>query len=620
MLFPHDSTIPKIMNARSLSILGIVCLLILSSVAAGPKEGPTAGTGSDVANAASAPTTQPRPRRAGNRSQKNSQQSSNGHKRLNPHRPVSRQSGRPATESDAPPHRMPTTNPVVRRPNSRPTRTPTPRRTPPKSVAPKRPAEFDSPVDYGMQDIVESPGGEASFRIRYKFPKDAPRYLIVENEFKDRGGIPGLLTYTAESASRVTIVQRVNEAGVRVRRPSDLPTPNVRDDEHTTHIEWTVDRFEAREKALGEEHKFDSLRDSYPIASLRRLGSAAGAKITFSVDGWTGTTQRVRIQPGRSIGPATRRKLSKTTQKCLLDNSNVERLMDDIGPLVLPRTPVRIGESWTRIRDKEIRNFGKSTTTYTMTLQRVNRTPESPVIAEVLVSGTVELIPDPMPAKQDADSSTATTQPGKSRRGRRNKRPQKRHDFKLDSATIAGSFRFDITNGMLLDYTLRRDSSLSAEMKSEEMGDMSLVNAEAHTLRIKTLTSEPAKPMIVGGPKPPKDDPADLIKPKRNPRPPNRPIANRNTAERRSRAQELVEQRRKSREQIEKRRQAALHRRGLTTQPATSQPMWPIPREITSRPTPVVRKRPSTQPTNATTRPASRDGTTPPGRVPAVGE
>ncbi|MCB9853001.1 MAG: hypothetical protein H6819_07890 [Phycisphaerales bacterium] len=443
--------------------------------------------------------------------------------------------------------------------------------------------------------MVDLPDGDKAFRLRYKPILNETRYLIIENEFKDRGGIPGLLTYTAEAGDRITIEQKLDEAGKMVARGAAPQNADALRKGKSTPLSWRVDRFEARERALGEEHKFDSLRDSYPVAPLRRLGAANEAVVTFELDSWTGVSERVRIQPGRSIGPATRRKLSKTTQKCLLDNKSVSQVLDDIGPLILPRVPRRVGESWTRTRDKEIRNFGKSVTTYRLTLDRIDEKPDGSIVAEVSIAGDVRLVSDPVRAVSGDDGADEKDEDGpddapaaSSRNPRR--RPngaanQKRHEFKLDGANVSGAYSFDITRGMLLDYWLRRDSSISADMESEQMGKMSLENSEAHMLRVKTMTKAPEKPIVVGGPKPPKDDPADLIRPPRRTTRSAPAATTTRPADSRSRAEDYAERRRKALERIEKRREEALKRKGVTTQPATSQPASPIaPNATTTQP------------------------------------
>lgn len=585
MLFPQSKAIQNIINTRSLSMLGIVCLLVISGMGAGwlQPNWPGAEDRADdrqptTTQAASSPSAevdhQTRPPRRGNRRMqaKPGSAAATASPRRVPvdasnvttmparRRDIQRPDRMPTTTNPAP-HRLP--RPADRLNNSRrrgPTSLPA---IPTAQPEPKLPESTD-PVDYGDNDVIKLPEGEKAFRLRYKLPKDETRYLIVENEFKDRGGIPGLLTYTAEAGNRITIEQRLDDAGKGVMRRTPTNRGGGSGSEHNTSLLWRVDRFEARERALGEEHKFDSLRDAYPVASLRRLGAANEAVVTIDRDPWTGVSERVRIQPGRSIGPATRRKLSKTTQKCLFDNKNVNQLLDDIGPLILPRVPRRIGESWTRTRDKEIRNFGKSVTTYRLTLDRVDDRPDGTLIAEVSISGDVKLIADPMPQNGAAK--------------------QKRYEFKLDSHNISGAYSFDITHGMLLDYRLRRDTSLSADIESEQAGKLSLENSEAHSLRVKTATTAPEKPIIVGGPKPPKDDPSDLVRsPRRTPRPNANSTAPR-PADSRSRAEDYAERRRKAREQIEKRREQAMRRNSVTTQPATSQPVWPRTPNQTTRP------------------------------------
>lgn len=645
MLHPHSAFFRSPIDTRILSLLGIVCLLVLTGLAGDPLAPPSTPDKSarsvtpTTAKAAvrrdalrdpksPSPTTMPigakRPRELG---------SVSGGK-TSATQPAGRRRSRPTQRmplSDADPHQLPK-RPARRNPGI-------------PAQSPASQPEANEPVDYGEQDVVTRPDGAKAYRLRYKVHKGEKRYLIVENEYKDRGGIPGLLTYTAEAGNRITLEQNLDDAGKGIARRNS-PNPNGKgpaSPDRSTLIEWRVDRFEAHERALGDEHKFDTVRDSYPVAPLRRLGTANDAKVTFERDGWTGVAQRIRIQPGRSIGPATRRKLSKTTQKCLFDNTNVVQLLDDIGPLILPRTPRSVGESWTRTRDKEIRNFGKSVTTYTFTLDRIEDGPDGSVIAHVNISGDVALVPDPVPPAEEAtskdddadaksdDKASPKKKPGARRTHRpgqrRQNRPKaKRHDFKLDSAVVSGTYEFDVSHGMLLNLSLRRESALSAQMESKEMGDMSLENSEAHALRVKTTTIEPPKPMIVGGPKPPKDDPKDLVRPRtaKNDDRDRKGVANPTADRKRANAQNYAERRRKNRERLRLRQEAARKRRGLTTQPATSQPAWPPTRNLTTRPAPGRHKVATTQPFRPrprplTTRPAPVSGNRPTPQPPRPG-
>ncbi|MCA9254010.1 MAG: hypothetical protein KDA33_00165 [Phycisphaerales bacterium] len=604
MLFPQVSPIQRLIHTRSLSMLGIVCLLVMAGMGLAPP-----ATTPPVAPMTSAPTSASSVSRAA---------------KPNLHRPA--MAGHPTSRPDDGRHpgasdRMPTSGPdphrlprSTNRNRNRRLGRPTSRPAPIRDTEPENPESKD-PIDYGDADVVDLPTGEKAYRRRYKLPKRETRYLIIENDFRDRGRIPGLLTYSAEAGCRITIEQKWDDAGKSPARRTDRKEKD--ESSHKTSLSWRVQRYEARDRALGTEHRFDTLRDAYPVAAMRRLGTANGAVVNFERDAWSGVVSRLRIQPGRSIGPATRLKLSKTTQKCLLDNDHMTRLFDDMGPLILPRTPRKVGETWTRTRDKIIKNFGKSVTTYRLTLNRVTENDEGDLLAEVDIRGGVELKPDPIPpANPIKPKKNVAPRNGKKPRRPQNNDANKRHEFELDSATVNGAFVFNITQGMLVDMTLRRESAISADMESEQMGEMSLENSEAHTLRVRTSTEAPAMPIIVGGPKPPKDDPSDLVRaPTRTPT----SAPSRNNAkdkDRRALAKDYAERRRQALERLEKRRQEAMKRRGLTTQPATSQPASealaprkirpptkPIPRELTSRPAPVrhpgVRARPvTTQPTD----------------------
>ncbi len=248
---------------------------------------------------------------------------------------------------------------------------PVARSTQPRAVtqAPTQPESLKSIGDDGEQDVVTSASGEPAYRLRYKFRPDRTLYYIIENEFLDHGGVPSLLTFTTRTSDRRTIIQRM--APVQ-SHPQRSPLRSAARGQ-TVRLAWECDRYEVREKGMKAEVKFDSLRDLYPRVALRGLDGIPGSKVTFTFNRASRSFGNPRIVRGKSAGPPTHKKLSRTTQKCDLNKKNLESLFDDLSALFLPAEPTPVGDTWSVRRTNAIRNYGQSVTDYVFTLKEVLR-------------------------------------------------------------------------------------------------------------------------------------------------------------------------------------------------------------------------------------------------------
>ena len=457
-----------------------------------------------------------------------------------------------------------------------------------------RSAPIQDEINYGVDDIIESQAGK-QYRLRYKFDPQQTLYLVLQNEFIDRGGVPGLMTFKSTARDRITIVQTMATAEGAPGTPGGARRFN--------RVNWQVDRFQIEENLMDKVAVFDSIKDLYPVGKLRKLGRIPGSKIEFDQNGWTGEFKNVNVRYGNDrVGPASREKLSRTSQRADIEPENMQRLLDDLGTLILPRQPVAVGDQWQRERRSDIRNFGASVTRYDLTLQDVSNDGDD-LIARVRIAGEITLERADDAADNDSadNAATGTTDDGVNGKAMKAPRQQDKSDadgkdFKLDRAAVEGDFRFNITQGRLVELNLRRVREMSADMETEAMGPMSLESGESHTLRVTISTTEPIKPIIVGGPKAP-DEP--------EPEPPaNRRVANRPTTqqlekqrEAREAAQRRREERReKAQQSLQDRLQAAREAR----ERATSRPSENSDDE-TGQP---QDRRPITRPP-ATTQPAS---------------
>lgn len=354
-----------------------------------------------------------------------------------------------------------------------------------RDESPKRPPAPESrsvDVASAPRPDADAASGRPAYRIAYHFAPGEKRYLIVENEFRDHGGVPALLTFSTRVADRRSIIQTVLPPDPAMQ-PDKGESPFVR-------LLWECDRYEVREKGMTGEVSFDSLRDLYPLASLRQLGTIPGSKVTFSIHPETGRTRSRRLTPGPLKGPPVKRsRLSSTARRCALTDSNLRNVLDSLGPLFLPKGPVHVGDTWTNTRVENMKTFGRALTDYTFTLTDV-REMDGRKIATIDVGGRIRL--------EKPSGPETKTSPG----GRSPKRPKLR-DGRIDRATCNGLIEFDLTRGELVRLTLRRELDLSTVTEAKGGKRMTLEKGASHVFRVEVHHRPPPKPVIVGGPQPP---------------------------------------------------------------------------------------------------------------------
>lgn len=74
--------------------------------------------------------------------------------------------------------------------------------------------------------------------------------------------------------------------------------------------------------------------------------------------------------------------------------------------------------------------------------------------------------------------------------------------FRMKNGHFSGSIRFDVTNGRLVELTLRRSAAFSKVMRSDKE-EMKIEQGSKSILHIKGSTTPPRQPIIPGGKKPP---------------------------------------------------------------------------------------------------------------------
>lgn len=326
-------------------------------------------------------------------------------------------------------------------------------------------------------------------------------FYVVENEFRDSGGVPPLLSYTTSAKDKRTIVQRVLRAGAR----SEVATQPAGAEPFM--IQWKCDRYEVQEQGMRDRVTFDSLRDLYPPPTLYELGTIPGSEVTFLIQPATAKTERWNILPGKVAGSAARKNPSSTTGRCRLSVENLQELADAMGPFWMPERPVKVGDHWTRKIVESKKNFGNLITEVACTFKSIRREGDAE-IAMIDIGGNIHLEPPPEPASQPAPTprpgtttGPATTAPA---------RAQSKRVFKLDKAVCSGAVDFDMTHGRLVQMVLRRETGLVAEVETPGKADkMQLRTTSGHLLKVKTSLTAPPKPVIIGGPKAPKVSPED---------------------------------------------------------------------------------------------------------------
>lgn len=327
-------------------------------------------------------------------------------------------------------------------------------------------------------------GEGPALSLAYKWTPGEVRYLTIENEFRETGGVQPLLSYTSSTKERRFITQRVLP-----------PTTQPALGKHT--VKWECDRYEAREKSMKDEAVFDSLKHLFPPPSLYMLGSIPGSTVTFQIDSGGVSSNFLIGAASVAGGQAGRGAATKTTEKCQLTQENMRKLLDDFGPLFLPREPVPVGSVWSyKIIDVQ-RNVGIVTTVVKCTLRGL-RSVEGRDVATIDIAGDVSLqadkIAQPAPTTRPGQPTTA---------------PAKPREFKLDRTAFTGNVDFDVTRGELVQLSLRREVGVVAEIDGQSMGPMKLTTGNAQNLKVTVSQTPTPKPVIVGGkvaPPMPKED------------------------------------------------------------------------------------------------------------------
>lgn len=383
---------------------------------------------------------------------------------------------------------------------------------------------------------VEPDDARPSYEFRFGRSPGRTTYYVIENEFKDSAKISGeyVLGYSNAVFEKRTIKQ--------TQRP---PTTNRAEAEpEPMSVEWFCDRYEARQGgSYIKKAKFDSLKHTYPVVQLRELAQVPQSTVTFVLDPLTGVASSVVARPGPARGPPTKERLCDTARRCLVNRENAERILFVFGELYFPKEPKRVGDSWTITYRTNHKNYGMLRTELKCTLGAV-RDEDSSQIATIQLIGKVTLEggaavaragePEPsaasrpvVPAQSDTatrpTSQAATTRsvtptttrptsretasarvpprPTPPRRARANDPPRT-----LDRAVCRGTVRFDLTNGELVEMTLRRELEFGRELRAKNKPEQRSSHArqtESHKIRIRRHLTPPPQPVIAGGPKPP---------------------------------------------------------------------------------------------------------------------
>lgn len=345
---------------------------------------------------------------------------------------------------------------------------------------------------------VEPPDARGPvYTIRFKLEPGKDLFYIIENQYRDSGGVPPLLAYSTWAKDKKTIAQQVLPASVRQPTTASATQPSG------AYVTWRCDRYEASEQGHKDKVSYDSIRDSYPPPSLMDLGGIAGSKATFILEPATGRAFDISLILTTNQGQSNRRHLSKTAEKCVWNQKTLAQLLDDMGPFYLPKGPVHVGDTWARSFSEVMKTFGTVTTQLRCTLRSV-RPVEGRDVATIEIAGDVTLTPESKPAS--ATSRPATTSAPAA---------NKPKDFRIDRAACNGSVEFDLSRGELVQLMLRRDLSFVADVSTPNSDPMQLKSGTEHILRVKTSQTAPPRPIIVGGPKPPYVPPEQLEQPDR---------------------------------------------------------------------------------------------------------
>lgn len=333
-----------------------------------------------------------------------------------------------------------------------------------------------------------------TYKLKFQFTPPKDLYFVIENEFRDSAGIPPLLAMTTWAKCRMTVTQQTP------RSVREATTMNA-DRRNWPFVHWRCDRFEMQEQAGKSPVTYDSLRDSYPPPSLMDLAGIAKSQTSFLIDPETGKVADLKVVPTTvSAVHAARRNLSRTGEHCQWNRQSAEKLLNDIGPLYFPTGPVKIGETWSHSVSEAMKTFGMVTTQIHCTLRSVRRRGANNV-ASIEINGDISLVPESkQPPVPTTSRATTTSAPA----------AKKPRDFRIDRAAYHGTVEFDLTRGMLLQLSLRRELAFVADVSSPNSGPMQIKSGNEQILRVKTSLSPPPRPIIVGGPKPPVIPPEEM--------------------------------------------------------------------------------------------------------------
>lgn len=414
-------------------------------------------------------------------------------------------------------------------------------------------------------------------------------YYTIENEIRDLYAFPPLLSVTASVKDRRFITQQVASL------PVDRAANSSRAGGYT--VTWTCERYEVRERGLKDEVSFDSVRDLYPPPTLWLLGGVPGSVCTFELDPATGACSRIVPRPAQMAGSSGSAKLSRTAENCALTVDNLQRLLDDLGPLYLPDSPKDVGEQWNRTLREEHKSIGTVVTTVTCSLRSV-RELSGRSVATIDIASDVVLHSAPESASKPAGSRTT---PGTATKPSSGTRP-----YQLDKGNLSGAVEFDLTRGELLSLKLHRETEFFAELEASAGNTMvkEIRTGSSQDLRVTSSRTPPPMPLIVGGKKPPTVPPGSEVKPPTTSRPTSRPAGSAPASTAAQQAPLPYRPNGVASLPMSPATQAVSSQKGPRTRPPTSSPAG-APRRSAARSQPGGAGRPTTPVEQAPARPAA---------------
>jgi hypothetical protein len=358
----------------------------------------------------------------------------------------------------------------------------------------ERPAARENETDRpGPSGPAEAPAGSSkvltgeAYAFAFGFRPDETVYYVIENDLRDICGFPPLLTVTTSVKEKRSVMQRVLPPAAGDNVPSTT--------EKMPRLSWECDRLEIFERGLKDETTYDSLRHLYPPPNLWPLGGIPGSVFTFQLDPRTGKASQFNLRPAQVEGGTSAAKLSRTAERCAFTNENLQKLLDDLGPLYFPDSPKRVGEQWTKTYVEEQKGIGTVTTKLTCTLRSVRETNGRP-IATISISSEISL-----QGKSGASAEGAASRPA----GSAQAAPVNQPPYKLDKADCSGTVEFDLTHGELVQMKLHRELEFFAEIDAAQQSAMvkEIRTGSSQELRVAASHTPTPKPVIVGGRKPP---------------------------------------------------------------------------------------------------------------------